>query len=517
MSDKNSARRAEVRVFFDYADVTAEVAPDLTGLTYVDNEDGETDDLQITLQDRDGIWSRAWFGDLIAAAVHPPTGITEWIVTEPAGLTVRSGAGEKYAVLGTLPFGARVSTADVAIKWARIPFSGRDGYVIAKGLKKVMAEKSAGSAASAASAVTAETIEIGDEVTVTGCPQYTSYGDGTPGDWVENYTGRVTYLNLREGVPYPVAVGALGWFSLDQISGFGGETGDLGERHEGLKVQAVIVDKNRDADGVDRMLECGVFELDSLKVSGPPTTVTVKATSLPYTSTVRKVRKTRSWENYTLAGIAEEIAGKNAMSYMFLPNVNPYYRRVEQTDQADVAFLQKLCEDWGYKLKISNNIIVIFDLIKTDRPVLTITPQTPYEKMSLSTGRDTSYTSCRVSYCDPSAGLIEGVAYRDDYNEKSKNNEQLELHQKVSSAAEAERIAAEQLKKHNAFALKISFTFPGNTALQAGLPVKLTGFGTLDGGYVISRATHTVSGGYTTQIELREDVEVTKIWSESEP
>ena len=204
------------------------------------------------------------------------------------------------------------------------------------------------------------------------------------------------------------------------------------------------------------------------------------------------------------------------MSYMFLPNINPYYRRVEQTDQADVAFLQKLCEDWGYKLKISNNIIVIFDLVKTDSPVLTITPGTPYEKMNLSTGRDTSYTSCRVSYCDPSAGLIEGVAYRDDYNEKSKNNEQLELHQKVSSAAEAERIAAEQLKKHNAFALKLSFTFPGNTALQAGLPVTLAGFGTLDGGYVISRATHSVGSGYTTQIELREDVEVTKVWSESE-
>ena len=496
MSYPELARRTACKIFLNYRDVSADLEPNLTSLTYVDNEDEETDDLQLQLADADGLFAKSWFGDLVNFASVPPSGVTEYVVIEKAGLTVRSGAGEKYAKLGTLPYGARLPDADIATKWSKIAYSGKTGYVLASGLKKEMAEPSGGAPTDASA------LSIGDEVTVTGRPQYTSYGEGTPGAYVERYTGKVTYLNLREGVPYPVCVASLGWFSLADV-GFGG-SGDGGERKEGMKIQAVIAQLNRDGDGKDRELDCGFFELDSVKLSGPPTVVTIKATSLPYTSTIRKVKKTRSWENITLSEIAAEIAGKNGMTSMYLPHRQKLYKRVEQNDVSDIAFLEKLCADAGYRLKVANNILIVFDQIGDKTPVREITPESDFLKYSISTGKDSTYTSCRVSYYSPDGVLIEGYAYRDDYKEDNKNNEQLEIRQRVESVAEAEALAAAQLKKHNKFAVKPVFTFPGSPALQAGLTVRLTGWGALSGDYVIAKATHTVGSGYTTQIELRE-------------
>lgn len=56
MSEKNMARRAAFQVRFAGTDITKSVEPYLLQMTYVDNEEDETDDLQLKLQDRDGIW-----------------------------------------------------------------------------------------------------------------------------------------------------------------------------------------------------------------------------------------------------------------------------------------------------------------------------------------------------------------------------------------------------------------------------------------------------------------------------
>ena len=79
---------------------------------------------------------------------------------------------------------------------------------------------------------------------------------------------------------------------------------------KGVEISAVIVQKNWESNGKDRVLDCGVFEIDTVDGSGPPAKATIKAGSIPYKSTVRTQKKTKAWENYTLSGIAKEIAGK---------------------------------------------------------------------------------------------------------------------------------------------------------------------------------------------------------------
>lgn len=114
----------------------------------------------------------------------------------------------------------------------------------------------------------------------------------------------------------------------------------------------------------------------------------------------------------------------------------------------------------------TNNIPVLFDLADYEAKDPTFTVKRgsgSYTKYDLSVGTaDTKYTSCRVRYADPATGqVIEGTAYAEDYKADSKNNQQLEVTAKVASIAEAQTLAAKQLRLHNKYSRTATFTFPG--------------------------------------------------------
>ncbi len=279
-----------------------------------------------------------------------------------------------------------------------------------------------------------------------------------------------------------------------------------------LKIHAVLVHENSTGGGNDRVLDCGQFELDTVRASGPPATVTLKATGLPFSNQIRQMEKSRAWENYSLAGIAGEIARSNGMGCMFESAQDPAYTRVEQFKESDIAFLSRLCKNAGISLKATNNIIVLFDQANFEEkpPAFTIRKGHGYISYDLSVGTaDVQYTSCRVRYTDPTTGkCIEGIARVEDYKEDAKNNQQLEVTAKVSSIGEAKALAEKRLRMHNRFSKTAVFTLPGDTRLLAGVTGDLEGWGFADGKYIIKQAVHTMgASGYTTKVTLRRVLE----------
>ncbi len=281
----------------------------------------------------------------------------------------------------------------------------------------------------------------------------------------------------------------------------------------GLKIQAIFLRENWYGDGADKLLDCGAFELDSIKASGPPSTITIKGTSLPYGAQIRQTKKTKAWESYALSGIAREIAGNGGMVCMYESASDPYYERVEQYKESDISFLSKLCHNAGISLKSTNNLLVLFDqqTYEQKSPIFTVKKgDGSYTKYDLSIGTaDTKYSSCRVRYVDPSTGIvIEGIAYSDDYKEGSKNNQQLEVTAKVANAGEAKTLAAKRLRLHNKYSRTANFTFPGDPDKMAGVTAMLAGWGSWDGKYIVMQSKHSLSAsGYTTQVTLRRVVE----------
>lgn len=542
MSETDLARRTSFEVFFAGVDITSSLQQYFLSLSYVDNEEDETDDLQISLQDRSGIWVEQWLNTAIHAAANEPieTVIMQYRVIAQSGATVHSEKKTDSKSLGSLAYGTVITPKSKEDGWIGIDYpdkssdnkdANKTGYIQESNLQPIYMGKGA-TVTSQTSASTTSSSEwnIGDEVTVTGRPQLSSYGEGTPGAMVTNYTGTITYLNLKDGVPYPIHVGYLGWFAIDQVQGANNGGNASGEQNEdeaskGLRIQASITRHNWRGNGETERLDCGQFELDSVVASGPPATVTIKGTSLPYSRTIRQTKKSKSWESYTFSGIANEIADNNGMTCMFLSGTDPSYERVEQYRISDIAFLQKLCQDAGFSLKITNNIIVVFDqaTYESREPVLVIKrgKEGGYSKYKLSTGENNVYTSCRVRYVDPDGNLISATAYVEDYEEKTtensdeldnknkKENQCLEIRQKVSNAEEAEALAQKMLRLYNKYEFSASFTFPFNPELLAGLVVVLEGWGAFDRRYIIKQANHKVSNsGSTTQITLRSTLEI---------
>ena len=65
-------RRARVEISIQGKDVSMDLWPHLLSLSYVDKADDELDDLQLTLEDREGLWQGDWLpkhGDLISVVI----------------------------------------------------------------------------------------------------------------------------------------------------------------------------------------------------------------------------------------------------------------------------------------------------------------------------------------------------------------------------------------------------------------------------------------------------------------
>ncbi len=549
MSDK--ARRTAYTVVFDGADITTNLAPYLLSLTYVDKEEDESDELTIEVQDRDGIWMQQWLSKAVVAAATSAAGTgtteetTDYVVTSPTGVKTREDATPNSKAAGSIPGGSTVAVTNVSNGWADLTMAGRmlhlkDDYIRPVGID------------ANGNTIYGDPIKPGGKPNLPPAPATVSpkpimpVPSGNSDNSVNSDNSAPIALMSARGNPAIMPMRMLNQYpemvqlALTESSGGGGEkppartvdptpkpasggggssggstavnkqsaSGTLGPSTV-LKIQATIIPQYW---GNDVPLDCGQFELDSVKASGPEAKVTIKAMALPYTSTIRQTKKTKAWEGYNLSGIVAEVAGNAGMANMYQSSNDPTYARAEQYKESDIAFISRLCHDAGLSLKCTNNSIVIFDQKEFEgkSEVLTIKyGDKSYTSYNLTVGTsDTEYQSCRVSYTDPATGMvIEGIAKVEDYGADKKNNQQLEITAKVSSAAEAKQLAEKHLRLQNKLAKSCTFNMPGNTAMLAGCTVKLEGWGLWDGKYIIKQATHKIKDEYTTSINLRNVLE----------
>ena len=511
MSSRNLARRTKAEISFGGIDITKSIQPYLLSISYTDNEEDETDDLQIKIQDRDDLWLTQWLDEISEklswASPSGGSASGDAVVSE-----ANKYLGTPYVWGGSSPSGFDCSgLVYYALNEAgvSVPRTTAQGY------------KDMATPVNEATAQPGDLIFFGTQGVVDHVGIYMGNGQ------MVNATGscvQITDINTRRaGI---ISWGRIGGATQSgsaasaqagtQSSGSGsstssgeqGASSDGGGAEERLAMDVVFVRENWNSDGSDAVLPCGEFELDNISCSGPPNTVCIKGSSIPFSSQLRQTCKSKAWESYTLSGIANEIAGSGGMTCMYESDSDPYYERVEQIDMSDIEFLSQLCHDAGISLKATNRILVLFDQRKYEQKpeVRTIRRYDhSYKTYQLSTSAaDAQYASCRVSYVDPETGqCIEGIAKVEGYTEDP-NNQQLEITAKVGTVDEAKELAEKNLRLRNKFCRQAQFLLPGDTDLVAGVNVALKGWGGYDGKYIIKQAVHKLdSGGYTTQISLR--------------
>ncbi|MDL2280317.1 hypothetical protein LJC10_00490 [Selenomonadales bacterium OttesenSCG-928-I06] len=262
---------------------------------------------------------------------------------------------------------------------------------------------------------------------------------------------------------------------------------------------AVVVQNGNGSTEEEKPL--GLFEIDNITSSEPPSEVSIKAVSIPEKTELRGIMRSRSWEKTRFSMIANDVATGTGMD-LFYDTEDIDIERVEQTEQSDLSFLMGLCKNYGLALKITDNQIIIFDEEKYEQaePIAEITRgETPVKSYKFETTIREVYAACRVVYQFPKTK--EKLEYI--FRIPNKNGNTLQVNAQVNSIAEAEKLAKKELRNRNKEETKGNFSIPGNIKYFAGATLMFNGYGWFDGKYIIEKISSSENNGYNMTLDVR--------------
>ncbi len=249
----------------------------------------------------------------------------------------------------------------------------------------------------------------------------------------------------------------------------------------------------------EKLLNCGVFEIDELEYDTPPDVITVKGLATGIKKPLRQ-KNSQGYENKTLKQIAKEIADKHG--YTLVGEVADIrVDRITQNKERDLTFLTKLAEEYGYIFKIAENNLVFYDVKKLKGANATqIFYKSDLLHINLREKTSQKYKAVQVSYFNPKKKKVVKATAR---NENVKKGDTLKITARCSDRKQA--IAKAQAALSTADTkIEGSLEFTGNPYLIAGSNIELKGVGHFSGKYHIKQARHVIdrASGYKTYCEV---------------
>lgn len=270
----------------------------------------------------------------------------------------------------------------------------------------------------------------------------------------------------------------------------------------GDTLDVTLVKNNWEGDSLQERLPLGLFEVDEIENSYPPSRCKLKGNSCPQNSALRQVDESRSWENVKLSAIAADIAGKAGVELVYEAEDDPEIKRAEQAELSALEFLDKLCADYYLSVKFADGKLIIFDTAKLEEqePIMRafIYGSSIIKKFTGTATLTEIYKDCQVSYKHGKQDeLYEATATAPN----KQDGKTLKINQKVNSQGEAEKLARHKLREKNREEVKVQITTIGDFSLLSGNVIELIDHGFYSGKYLIEKATHKVGSGYETSLE----------------
>jgi len=277
---------------------------------------------------------------------------------------------------------------------------------------------------------------------------------------------------------------------------------------KGAAIQAVLVIPPGWGNKSTIKRNLGYYEIDESSGGGPPTSVSLKATSIPQESSIKGEKKSRSWEKTTLKKVLTDVAKKNGLGIYYDAADNPSFDRLDQEYESDGAFLYRLCNENGLALKLANKKVYAIDeeQLESEDFVTTIkrTDQL-IKKWSFKDTLNGSYKSCKVTYTDTQKKKTFNKTFTP--SRPPKTGRVLIVNEEVDSDAAAYRLAKKKLRDANKEATTVTITMAGIINLYAGQNVKLSGFSKLDGKYIITSISGKTGDSSEMTLNLRKCLE----------
>lgn len=253
--------------------------------------------------------------------------------------------------------------------------------------------------------------------------------------------------------------------------------------------------------------DMGTYIVDSSEWSGTPDTISIKAKSADFKSSIKSGRS-QSYHDATLGRIASEVAQRQSLELAIKPELATInVGHVDQTDESDINLLTRLCHQYGAVVNIKHGKLLIFtansnETISGDKLTLTeITRRTGDSFSYRVEDRDGDYDNVSASYQDKGEATRKttDTTGSKDKTKKLKGTYKDEKSASAAAHAESKRIKEQQAK----FSLNTAYAYP---AITTESPIKLTGFKQAidELKWTVDKATHSYSksSGLTSQLDL---------------
>ena len=313
----------------------------------------------------------------------------------------------------------------------------------------------------------------------------------------------------------------------------------------GLAFKAIIKTENWNEDGDSDGLDTGIFKIDSCVLTGPPDKFSIKAVSIPVTSSLKRQEKTNTWEEATLQEIAQTIAGNAGIEMMYEVESDIQLDRVDQLQRTDMSFLMDLCTKYGVSLKVTNERMVLFEESVYEKKA----PVDTFDKSEVG-NRIIGYTFAQdindmvskveLFYKDPKSGMIavgeftppvppatgqklvlnerpgdlRGDNFRNGIDNGSGsaggtfdtgmhpfNDIKIDFNRpRVDVTDNANRICRARCRQRNKNEWTCMLKMLGNVKMVGGVTIEITNWGKYSGKYMVNVATHRTGEGYETTV-----------------
>lgn len=253
-----------------------------------------------------------------------------------------------------------------------------------------------------------------------------------------------------------------------------------------------------------KLVSAGKFEVDEIEFDGPPTTVRIKALAVGLKKQPR-TRKGKSYANTTLRAIIEKVAKRikakvvGQIAAIQIPKATQY-------QESDWAFLVRLCYEYGYEVKLTNNnqtlAVVKLDDLGQSNAVRTLKPTDVMrwrfrDKIATVPAKtETRHHSHRKKK------VIKAEAQsRHDTTASDTKTKVV----KAPSPSQLKAIAKAEQDRQDIDKTSLELSLAGDNTLLAGSVVRLEEWAKLDGVYLIMEARHPINrgSGFCTEIKLK--------------
>ena len=206
----------------------------------------------------------------------------------------------------------------------------------------------------------------------------------------------------------------------------------------------LLVGIHEELENETNFLDLGTFYVDEPTFEDQK--LTLKCLALPLDQNIRDQKNSVAWENITLKELVTQIANKHEMNAEIYAE-NVFFERLDQNQETDLAFINRVVKEIGLNMKVSDDKIIIFDdeeMEKNDTIEVFNIKDYRIRSFSLKKKNKEIYDKVEVSYYDPDKKkVVKEIITKEELDKRN----QVTTEEKESKSKDSKKTDKKSQKK----------------------------------------------------------------------